>query len=937
MEHVTDNGGFSRRRCLATAAAVPFSALLGLAGPATPAEAAEGAEGAEHPTGGPLAPTGLTVGDRVAPMNVEGHPTFGWRLVGGGAGARQTAYQIQVTRCAGSVGPSAGALVWDSGRITSARQSYVPYGGSTLEGGTSLRWRVRVWDASGHSSWSRWGGFDTGISDSQWAATWIRRTKGEVDDYTLARTEFTVTASPVVRARLSVAACHQYQAYLNGRMVDHGAAFEYPGEGTYQTTDVTSDLVAGARATVGVTYHWYGPGQGRPAGEPGLLVRLVVDHADGSRQIVVSDGTWKVTRGPWLAAAYRNTDGRDYLEHIDGRVVGQVRGWAGPGFDDTTWSTPQVIGTHPAGVFTHLSGQQTRLTCRQVAPVTVTTLASGAVVADFGTVIPAVPVVSFARGVAGATVDLVAGYLLAADGSVSNSTHDNQSTDLSYRYTQRDGAQTFRAFTYVGFRYLQVTNPGEDLTPESLAAIVQHTDVDPERKATFTSSDPTLDAVFALTQRSALYSSQEQFLDTPTREKGQFLADAVNISAALMAGSGDRCATAKAIGEFVASQQRYWPDGRLNAVYPNGDGKRDIPDFTELFPGWVLQYHLASGDQSTLAAAYPVAVAIVGYLLAALDPGTGLVTNLPGGSGAYKGGIVDWPNRYGYDTTTTARTTVNILAVRALRDCASMATVLGRPQAEIDGCTANADSLATAINTRLRRADGIYTDGLLANAGQSPHASQIANAYALANGIVPADTVAQVAGYCASLGLQMGPMTAHTLLAALHTSGNDDQVLTRLTDPGLGWANILAQGGTFTWESWEAIQTGDSLSHGWGATALTSIQQALLGVTLTAPAGVGLRIRPPRGTRLTRAAGKMWTQAGAVSVAWENVDGGTRLTTDLPPNTTARVEVPLTGTAAPKVRGPGAPTARLLGIQDGYASYTLGSGRTTFSPANRPD
>ena len=37
-------------------------------------------------------------------------------------------------------------------------------------------------------------------------------------------------------------------------------------------------------------------------------------------------------------------------------------------------------------------------------------------------------------------------------------------------------------------------------------------------------------------------------------------------------------------------------DGRLNAVYPNGDGRRDIPDFTEVYPGWVWRYYENTGD-----------------------------------------------------------------------------------------------------------------------------------------------------------------------------------------------------------------------------------------------------------------------------------------------------------------------------------------------------
>ncbi len=98
---------------------------------------------------------------------------------------------------------------------------------------------------------------------------------------------------------------------------------------------------------------------------------------------------------------------------------------------------------------------------------------------------------------------------------------------------------------------------------------------------------------------------QQQFVDTPTREKGQFLQDAVNISFATMAAWRERDATQKAIDEFVASQARHWPDGRVNAVYPNGDGRRDIPDFTLVLPLWVWRYHLETGDLTLLRRAYP--------------------------------------------------------------------------------------------------------------------------------------------------------------------------------------------------------------------------------------------------------------------------------------------------------------------------------------------
>ena len=872
----------------------PLLAALVAAG--TALAAAPALASADHP---PQAPDRLTVGDQARPLDVEGRPAFGWLPRDRDPGEVQTAYEIKVLQ--------GRRTVWDSGRVASSQESYVA-GPDGLAHGTTFTWTVRTWDHAGEASpWARPAAFDTGIADADWQASWIRRTTADKDDYTYARRQFTLSGSPVVRARVYIAADQQYELHVNGQVADRGAAFAYPGEGYYRVVDVTRLLRAGRPNVVGALYHWYGPGQGRPAGEPGLLVRVVVDHADGSRRVVVSDGSWKVARAPWRSAPYRNGDGRDYIEDVDGTAV--PLGWDTPGFDDSSWAAPQVVGVHPAGVHTHLQGQEPALAFHTVHPVKVTTPAPGVVVADFGKIIPAVPVIRFRHGTEGHLVNMVAGYLLNADGTVSNSAHDNQATDLTYRYTQRDGDQTFRAYTYEGFRYLQLDTRADDI-----AAVVQHTQV--PGRARLHTSNPGVDAAYELMARSALYDSQEQFLDTPTREKGQFLGDSVDVSTATMAGWGERRLTRKAIREFIESQARYWPDGRLNAVYPNGDGRRDIPDYTEMFPGWVWEYYLQSGDAATLAQAYPVMSAIADYVRRYIDPSNGLVTRLAGGSGAYLYGIVDWPNRYGYDTGTTARTTVNILAVDVLNATARAARALGR---DATGFQTDAATLTAAINARLRRPDGVYIDGLEADGTQSTHASQIANAYAVAYGLT---SDAGVIDYTAGLGMHMSPMTAHWLMMAL--ASRPDRFVTRLTDAnGLGWANILASGGTFTWESWEAPQTGDSLSHGWGSAALADVLQDLLGVSVTAPGAARIRVRPPA-SGLAWATGTIPTQRGDVPVSWRHAGGRFTLTVDVPVNVTAEIDLPATGKI--KVTG----DARYTGDRDGHAVYTAGSGRVTI-------
>src|SRR5207248_868935 len=154
---------------------------------------------------------------------------------------------------------------------------------------------------------------------------------------------------------------------------------------------------------------------------------------------------------------------------------------------------------------------------------------------------------------------------------------------------------------------------GEPLTATDVVAAARHASMPDERASTFHTSNPAIDAVWDLAVHSALYDTQEQMLDTPTREKGAFM-NPLGDSRASMFAFDERAVTAESLADFAASQARYWPDGRVNVVYPNGDGGRDIPDSTEGFVEWVWRVYMTSGDRDQLAALYPVVRNIADYV-----------------------------------------------------------------------------------------------------------------------------------------------------------------------------------------------------------------------------------------------------------------------------------------------------------------------------------
>ncbi|MFC6907077.1 family 78 glycoside hydrolase catalytic domain [Halalkalicoccus tibetensis] len=842
-------------------------------------------------------------------------PFLSWRIHSQERGTTQTAYRILVASSPDELTNGTGD-VWDSGLVESKSMN-ARYGGPSLDSRERYYWSVQIVDQTGDASdWSEPAWWEMGLLDEDdWEAEWIRKPRDDDDlfEFNFFRTEFELEETSIDRVRAYVSAYHQYELRLNGEAVDMGPSFNYPDRQYYKVVDVTDQLVAGENA-IGVLHNWSGGGQGRPHGEPGLIVQLEIEYEDGTTERVTTDDTWRVRAGPWQTTGddlIRAGSSQDPVEVIDGRDL--PRGYAESGFDDDNWDDPEILGTHPTEPWERLISQEREVTGELIEePETLTRLDNGDYVADFGKVYSAIPRIRFEDGEEGRHVEMVAGYRLTDDGQVDTE-RGVQSTDMRYEYTQRDGEQVFRPFLYLGYRYFQIEDPGEELEKDQVQAFARWNDVPDTHAATFESSNEMLNDVWELSRRSLQYASQEQFVDTPTREKGQFLGDAYNISWATMQTFEERKLSRQALREFFDSQERFWSDGRLNAVYPTGDGARDIPDYSQKFVDWVWRYYHITGDEELLKESYPVIRNVAEYVDDHVNE-NGLVVDLSGGEGfPYEYGIVDWPDemRYDYDRETGAMTTVNVYGVAVFRRVAQVAEILGRSD-DVDEMRAKEGALTEAINEHLVRDGGLYVDGLHYDGSQSDRVSQHANAFALAWDIVPAENVETVADHVVDRGVEMGPATIQWLLYALLADDRYDALVDVLTDPSHdGWARILDEGGTFLWESWHGLEADEwnrSLSHAWAAVSNVMMQEGLLGVTIEAPGATALSITPPP-AGLDSASGIVPTEHGDVCVSWERTetpgegrsDNGIELSTSIPANTPATVRIPTHGSDSVRV------------------------------------
>lgn len=849
--------------------------------------------------------------DVTDPVGIGAVPYFGWLVHDADENELQTRFQILVASSASKLAVD-DADVWDSGMVVSRQQNHVVYTGAALTSDTKYFWKVRTWDKDASASpWSPEASFVVGLTQNKdWAgAMWIQRDTSIADDYTYYRKTVALPDKAVKRATAYISSANKYALHVNGTLVGKGPAYHYPQFQYYNAYDITSLVKPKSSNLFAIFNHWFGSGQGRPRNGRGVIMKAVLHHPDGTRTVVGTDGSWKQTAATaWVTdQPRRGGEGVGYIERIDARNL--MPDWHLPSCDDSVWASATEIGSHPVAPWTGtLAPDLTRIVETERAPAAVTDLGDGKYVVDMGKVYAGVPRIQFSGGEAGSTVSMLAGFGLNENGEVDPS--QNQSTDLHFHAVLDGGAFSFEPAEYYGMRYFQIDNSPLPITLDNFQFIERYNLMDGSRSV-FSSPDATLNDVWALMKHSLFVCAQESFVDTPTREKGGFLGDAAIQSIVAMPVTFERRLTLRSLNEFLQSMDQHWSSpanrGRMNAVYPNGDGGRDIPDFTLAYLVWAWEYYMETGDKDFLESNYSKLKDIANYAHWHTDISTGLITNLTGGSGAYVHGIVDWPPsmRYGYDLTA-ARTVINSWGYADYDIVSRIAETLGN-DADQDTYRNRAAALKMAMNTHLLASEGVYVDGLNATGERSAHVSQHANMFPLALNIVPTGNRAAVTEQVTELKMSVGMVTVMWLVKALGEADQGEHLIKLFTNEDWdGWAQSLSRGATATWESWSTLEDGNSQSHAWGAAGLYGYVRYILGVKPLKPQYEEVEIKPlDFGLALSSASGTVPTDRGDISVSWERRDDQYHLTVTLPVNVTATIHVPKGDAPSRKVTADG--------------------------------
>ncbi|HJP80491.1 MAG TPA: family 78 glycoside hydrolase catalytic domain [Pseudonocardiaceae bacterium] len=382
----------------------------GLAGTGLPAAANAGA-----PT---MTATQLRVDTQADPIGLgDATPNLSWVLSANGHpnGIRQTGYEIRVASTAAQLDHPD---LWDSGQVTSSATNNIAYAGRPLRSREGVAWQVRVWDGAGQAgAWSAPATWEMGLlGPSDWSAKWIQD-----PDYTYASNgvpnPLPVFAKGfgaghgVRKARLYITGLGQYAARLNGSPVTTAVLepgqTSYWAEVDYRTYDVTKLVRAGGNVlgvetgsgvyqqadSTPVGRYMFQPGNNVVFGSPKVIAQLEITYADGTKQTIATDPSWRTELGPTTFSSWWG--GEDYdAGRIPADWTASARdlsgpGWRNAGLVDLTSSTipasttPLVADPRPPVT---VADQAHPTTITPITPATDNTTAVGPTQPDATTV-----------------------------------------------------------------------------------------------------------------------------------------------------------------------------------------------------------------------------------------------------------------------------------------------------------------------------------------------------------------------------------------------------------------------------------------------------------------------------------------------------------------------------------------------------------------------
>ncbi len=769
---------------------------------------------------------------------------LGWQMTADANGERQSAYEITI--CENVTNKK----VYTSGKVKSSQSQLVNV--PALKPNThGYYWQVRVWNEKGEASDlskkqkirvvpekidAEWIGAITRkdaklpygrFPNSVFKKDSFKTKWADVDTLSaksiILRKGFDTGRKQITDAVVYVCGLGHYRLNINGATVGD-AEFapvwsEYDKTVYYNVFDVTDLITAGGNAVSVLLGNGMFNVQrmGRYSklqtsfGPPQMLLRLEINYADGTRQVIKSGDDWKYSLSP---ITFNSIYGG---ESYDARL--EQQGCCKAGFDDSGWRKA-VVTEGPKGQLTPQTVQPVRIMERygikSWKPIPAASLASAskstkreihpsAFVADMGQNLAGFPEITVS-GKRGQKVTLIVAEKLTRQGACDQRHTGRQHY---YEYTLKgDGTdETWHPhFSYYGFRYIQVEGavlegqPNPDGLPvlKRLNSCFIYNSA--EEVSSFECSNPLFTDTHRLIERAERSNMQGVLTDCPHREKLGWLEQDHLCGPSLLYNYDMTRYAPKVIRDITDTQKA---DGMVPTTAPQyisfGNLFDDSPEWGSTLVILPFMYYDQYGDSTLITDNYEPMRRYVDYLTTRAD--NGIVSH----------GLGDWydygPWRAGFSKNTPVPLVATAHYIFDLQLLVRAARMTGRT-ADAEKYSVMLDKTVESFNCEFFKPDSCtYGTG-----------SQTSNALPLYLGLTGGNKQGVLASLVNDIKehgtrLTTGDVGNRYLFQTLAQNGLNELLYTMLNHyetPGYGFQ--LRHGATTLTEQWNPNQ-GSSLNH----------------------------------------------------------------------------------------------------------------------------
>ena len=700
------------------------------------------------------------------------------------------------------------------------------------------------------------------------------------------RRTFNVSTVPA-HATLYLAGPHAATIYLNGQQVGtYQLNLDFPIRVRVYACDVTQALHTGSNVLAIQAVRGADISSG-----PVLAAKIVpADLGIDAPALVISDLQWKAS-------------------------VQGAPGWQNPTFDDSSWPAPDSLGgiessieffqwNADAGMYAWpgYDGISPFLAHYPLAPVSVTHAYSGtgqltntesvtgiSAAADLTVMLPADHVS------ASNAPQILLDFGREVDGRIELQSDSDSPADVTVQYGESEG-EALRE-PYLGIDPIHIASHATAYGPKSAFryALIRFTggknisyksiqldgiEYPVTYKGSFSSSDPQLNQMWTIGAYTAHLCMQDDIWDAPKRDRGRWMGD-LDVSGSTIEDAFD--------DHFLMEETL----DRLLGPAPVNRDVNGIPGYSAFWVMGETDYYRHSGSLKQLESTHARLVQLLHYMETELDQ-----RNLFANEN-HVWPFVDWSPELNTDDPESRRAT-QFEFYAAFRDGAWLLRQMN-DTANADLFQKRADSLKAAAQQYL-----LDPSGSFGTRWQT-------NAFAVLSGVAdpsqyPAiwQNALSTVGHLKYNPLIITPYYNYYVISAMAKMGHRADALNWIRQ---FWGGMVDEGATSFWEGYDpswykrdfhaSLQADDmsgytvSLAHGWSSGVTPWLMEQVLGIHPRAAGFSQVDIRPDL-IDLQWAKGAEPTPRGPLGVSITKQ----AVTIDLPPDTTARVSVPVPSPSA---------------------------------------